>query len=385
MFVLPGSLLARASHAQGHDFIDEARLFYRVVTCGGDGALPAEVDAQVVNAHCKEQGQRVERFRKRYIEPATQFLARHRPANLPTSVVYPFGGGDLVSALITYPDATEITTISLEHAGDPRRLTMLGKKDLASSLALYREVVHGLLLRHDSASENLRKMEKGPIPGQLAFFIQGLVAMDYEPVSLRFFRIEDNGSLHYLTRAEIDELDGTRANKKSYRWVDTDYSVAFSNMELAFRRRGRAASEPVRIHRHIAANLDDQHFRGSPLERHLMSKDKIAAMTKAASYLLWMHSFTGIRNYLLEHMTFMVSDSTGVPPKFARKAGFSQKTFGAFTGSFLKTNELHNQAFVELWASQPKRRLPFRYGYPDAAGSYHLVLTFPNTKKQTAK
>ena len=44
---------------------------------------------------------------------------------MPKTVVYPFGGGDLLSALVAFPDATEITTISLEQAGDPRRLRTL--------------------------------------------------------------------------------------------------------------------------------------------------------------------------------------------------------------------------------------------------------------------
>ena len=43
------------------------------------------------------------------------------PKDLPTALVYPFGGGDLMAALQLFPEATEITTISLELAGDPRR------------------------------------------------------------------------------------------------------------------------------------------------------------------------------------------------------------------------------------------------------------------------
>ena len=58
-------------------------------------------------------------------------------------------------------------------------------------------------------------------------------------------------------------------------------------------------------------------------------------MTKAASYLLWRDQFSTIRNFLLEHMEFMVSDSTGIPPVFATKAGFEQTAFGHFKESFL--------------------------------------------------
>lgn len=375
------ALAPAAAHADGgHDFIKEARLLYRAAACGGTEPVSGSLDARVVEAHCREQSSRVERFRKRYVDKARPFLGRHVPADVPKAVVYPFGGGDLVSALITYPQATEITTISLEHAGDPRRLAGLPGGDLKKSLELFREVIHGLLMRHDSASENLRKLERGPIPGQLSFFLQGLAALDYEPVSLRYFRIEEDGSLHYYSLAEIEALDDTVAKKKASKWVDTDYSVAFSNTELAFRRRG-APGEPLRIHRHIAANLADQHFAESPLHKHLARKGRIAAMTKAASYLLWSGGFTKIRDYLLDNMAFMVSDSTGIPPVHARRKGFVQKTFGTYTGPFLQASPQHDQAFVELWQSQPTRKLPFRYGYPDAAGNYHLLLTMPGKKR----
>lgn len=379
--------LADPAHAAGpdRDFIEEARLLYQVVACG-EGPAPALIaqpseagpEAAIVTAHCRVQRQRVEQFRKRYVSRAQPFLARWRPADVPAHVIYPFGGGDLVSALITYPDATEITTISLEHAGDPRRVEALRGRALRDALTRYRESVSGLLRNHDSASEKMRLVEGGPIPGQLTFFLQGLVALDYEPVSLRYFRLQDDGSIQYLSHEDIAALADTRARKKAKSWIDTDYSVAFSNMELQFRRRGDD-SAPIRVHRHIAANLNDDHFQGSPVHAHLTAKGKVAAMTKAASYLLWNPHFSEVRSYLLEHMAFMVSDSTGVPPRLARRAGFEQITFGTFTGAFLPIEDKVGLAaeFVAMWRQQPYRKLSFRYGYPDSAGNFHMMITRP--------
>ena len=365
----------------GHDFIEEARLIYQVVACG-EGPAPAMLaqprEAKIVEAHCRVQKQLMERFQTRYVQRAQSFLARWLPADLPAQVVYPFGGGDLVSALITYPEATEITTMSLEHAGDPRRVAALRGRALSDALTRYRQSVSGLLRNHDSASENMRLVEGGPIPGQLAFFLQGLVALDYEPLSLRYFRLQDDGSIEYLGQDDIAELASTRARKKAKAWVDTDYSVAFSNMELRFRRRGDE-SAPVRVHRHIAANLNNEHFSGSAHRAHLLAKGKVAAMTKAASYLLWNPHFSEIRSYLLEHLVFMVSDSTGIPPHLARNAGFEQITFGTFTGAFLPLEDKAGLAaqFTALWQRQPYRKLPFRYGYPDSAGNFHMMITRP--------
>jgi len=347
-------------------------LLHRVVACADNGVeIPPEW-TKVVDRHCKELELQKARFRARFVDKAVPFIARLKPAALPEDVVYPFGGGDLASALVTYPEATEITTLSLEHAGDPTRLSALKPWQLQRSLGDFRAAIRGLLALHDSSSVNLQKMQRGPLPGQVVFFLTALSVFEYEPVSLRYFRLEADGSIHYYGEAEIVALAATTARKKKATWENTDHSIAFSNMELTFRR---AAGGPLVVHRHIAANLDDKHFAGSAIEKHLTGKGEVAAMTKAASYLLWNGNFSLIRAYLSESAVFMVSDSTGIPPVHARKAGLSQVTYGKFTGAFLKANAQHGTAFVKMWSAQPFRKVPFRYGYPDRVGNFHLLVT----------
>ncbi len=373
-----GEGLARAG---GQDFVEQARLFHRVVACGSDTTVPKGFDAQVVRDHCRALRRQMRYFREHHAKRVQRFMAKWRPDNLPHTVVYPFGGGDLITALLTYPDATDITTISLEHPGDPRRLHDLSSEDLAANLELYNLVAGELIRNRDSSSKNMRLMERGPIPGQLGLFMLALAIMDYEPVSLRFFRIEPDGSLHYYTEDEIDALDHTQAAKLEERWINTDYSVAFQNMELAFRRRGAGPEDPIMIHRHIAWNLDNEHFGGSPLEKFLQKKGKVASMTKAASYLLWTGNFSAIRDYMLGNSVFIVSDATGPLPQDAAKAGFEQITFGTFTDAYLEWSRgKKSDRMRELWASQKKRKLTFRYGYPDAAGNVHLMITRPKKK-----
>ncbi len=378
--VLASTGVARADH--GADFIADAKLYYRVVACKGADPVPANLDAKTVDKHCVEMAKRFTRFTEKYVTPARAFFAPLRPTTLPTSVVYPFGGGDLASALVTYPDAREITTISLEHAGDPTRLAKLTKQSqLALSLAAYRAAVYGLLTLNDSTSENMRKLERGGIPGQLSFHLTGMAALGFEPVSLRFFRFEDSGALHYLTQSEVDALATKKAKKKKGRWVDTDWSEAFTNMELSFRKAGDPAA-PVVVHRHVAANLANDGFPGSPLEKYLLARGKVAAMTKAASYLLWESFFSGIRDYLLANMVWMASDATGIPNRFAKKAGFQQITYGTFKGPFLEeANLATGEQMAKLWATQPRRKLPFRYGYPDSEKHLHLMITQPVAPK----
>ena len=365
---------APAAEPEGQNFAAEVRLLYRVVACGGNAPLPATLEPEIVARHCQRLNPWLEHYRRHYLARAKPFFAAVVPPQLPEKVVYPFGGGDLLSALTTYPDAREITTLSLELAGDPRRIISIDGKRLDESLELIDQDVRRLLAASDSTSENLEATQQGDLPGQVSFFLVGLAVHGYEPVSLRYFRVEDDGSLHYYSAEEVRSLENRLARRRHGQWTPPDFSEAFTNSELVFRPLG--GSGPLHIHRHLAANLRDDSLQRHPgVLRYLERQGHVVAMTKAASYCLWNPQFSRIRDYLLANMEFMISDSTGIPPAPAREAGFIQETYGTFHGSFLEASPEYNDQFRQLWAEQPQRKLNFRYGYVDCDKSYHLLIT----------
>jgi hypothetical protein len=362
---------------QGADFAAEAKLLYRVVACSGTTALPANIDAKVVDQHCLKLQARMQRYRRVYLARATPFLAGLRPNGLPDTVVYPFGGGDLLAALTTYPDARRITTLSLELSGDPRRIASIDSERLDKSLDIVDHNIGGLLTANDSTTETLMDTQQGDLPGQLSYFLVALAVHGFEPVSLRYFHVQPDGSLHYYTTADVSAMESRVAHARHGKWTSPDFSEAFANSELVFRPVG--ADGPLRIHRHIGANLRDDSLRqNGPILTYLRSQGRVAAMTKAASYCLWNPRFSRIRNYLLSNMVFMISDGTGIPPEIAQHAGFLQETYGSFKGAMCFDHcpsTEYNDQFKDLWASQPQRKLGFRYGYVDSKSSNHLLVT----------
>jgi hypothetical protein len=365
--------------ALGRDFGEEARLLFRVAACGSDAPLPPGLDARLIDAHCREIRPKIEAYKARYVAVAAPFLAGIEPPGLPAEVVYPFGGGDLVTALTTYPAGQRFTTVSLELVGDPRRIRGMGADALDRSLKRLRGELGELFwIENYSRSETLKRTQRGDIPGELVLFLVGLAVHGYEPVSLRYFTLGPEGTIHYLSEREIDDADHSVAQHRKASWTPPDFSEAFANAEITFRPRGAAADAPVRVHRHIAANLADEPLRKDPaLLRHLEGKGPVSAMTKAASYLLWSDAFSSIRGYLLGHAAFMVSDSTGIPPAFAAEAGMVQETYGKFKGSLLRASPAHNAAFRKLWEGQPLRKLSFRYGYLSGREAHLLVTRKP--------
>ncbi|MBA3538088.1 MAG: hypothetical protein H0T79_00525 [Deltaproteobacteria bacterium] len=369
----------------GLDLTADVQLIYRVVACGGTGPLPVALfkgDATreaklkpIIERHCQDLAPYVEKFRTTFFDQARAWYLERLPKTLPSTIVYPFGGGDLISALVPFPDATEITTISLELAGDPRHLTELTPVELEKHLHSYRKGIGALILVGSNSSLNLSGQQRNAIPSQLSSHLLGLATAGYELVGARYFTLEDTGAIHYLEKAEI-EADAKAGKSLRGNWKSPVFAQSFANVELQFKKPGDAT---VRTHRHIAWNLGDDYLKAHPaVLRHLEAKGKVTMMTKGASYLLWMRAFSTIRKYLLTNMAWMLSDSTGIPPTHARPAGLVQETFGHFEGPIVVEVEgtVEDTDTRALW-KKSSRPAPFRFGYVDKNGHKHVLFTHP--------
>ena len=383
--VAPGA--ASAQPSPGDDFGPEARAMFRVAACGGDDAIPERFSAATILAHCKEMAAIYAGYKKAWADEAEAFIAILRPKDLPGVVVYPFGGGDLSSALAVFPDATELTTISLEAAGDVRVIDTIKPARLDEEVDSIGNEIRRLYRSAHSTTKSLQAVSHAELPGTIMFALAGLAVHDMQPVALRYFDIEPDGELTYLTGAQLDQRAAEFAAKKlgaappkkiTHYWYEQ--VSAFANVEIQFRPRGDDQAA-IRTYRHIVANLDDSHMSADDrVLRHLRGKGKVAVMTKAASFLLWYDDFTQIRDYLLQHVAWMISDASGIPPSYAEPAGFEQVTYGEFTGPYFVIDDKNTRAeFIKLWKSQPHRDLAFRFGYPDAAKHNHLMITRPKT------
>jgi hypothetical protein len=374
---------ATAYADNGTEFARQVREMFRVAACGGDDAIPERFSAHAIDSHCKEMVEVYRSYKRAWADQAQQFIAKLRPGDAPTTVVYPFGGGDLSSALTVFPDATELTTISLEAAGDIREIDSINTDKLVLDLDAITLDIRSLYYAAHSTTKSLQAASHSVLPGTIMMALAGLAVHDMEPVQLRYFDIEPDGSIKYVTAEELDERAKELAEKgvskpKKITHFWYEQHSAFANVEIQFRPRGDA-NAPVRTYRHILANLDDPHMKADDrVLRHLALKGRVSVMTKAASFLLWFDDFSQIRSYLLDHIAWMISDASGIPPRYAGPAGYEQVTYGDFAGPYFVQDEHDDRAaFIKLWKAQPHRTLPFRFGYPDSEKQNHLLVTRP--------
>lgn len=375
-----------APKLEGVNFLAQARTLSRIGACHGDAAVPETLAGFDMKAHCAKLDEALKEWRTKWLDKAAPFFKEHVPAGLPSVVVYPFGGADLISALSVFPALTELTTLGLEPAGDPRAVQRLSAKHAPSELGKIGRFVRKLLLvNHSRTIDMMNVMEFGRLPAHVIFSLVALRVHGFEPVSLRYFHINRDGSLKYLTDEMVAAKEKAWKGRKGKK-LRRARQLFFRNMELRFVKKGEPHSR-ARVYRHIAGDLENKAIRKDPgTLKHLESKGKITAMTKAASYLLWWNTFSKMRNYLLAHMEWMISDGTGIPPKFARKAGFEQITWGTFRRHIRAFEQNPGpdtiKAFRKLWKSTPYRPLPFRFGYPaDDKDPNHLMITRKRSRK----
>ena len=202
-----------AKDTQGTDFGPQVKAMFRVAACGDDGAIPDKFSIKTIDAHCKELDAVYKSYKKAWADEAQKFIAELRPKDLTHTVIYPFGGGDLSSALAVYPDATELTTISLEAAGDVRAIDSIPKGKLASDLDEITLDLRRLYRAAHSTTKSLQQASHSTLPGTIMMALAGLAVHDMEPVALRYFEIEADGKLHYVTiyggksDIDLDRLD----------------------------------------------------------------------------------------------------------------------------------------------------------------------------------
>jgi len=368
----------------GHDFTPEIKALLAVGACG-DLPAPDSFDKKLLASHCEGESKDDPGIKKvqadysdTWVKPARAFFKEHVPADVPKKVVYPFAGGDLSTALTVYPDADEITTMSLEPAGDPRTLAVLKGGELKSALHTVKKELKFLYRVNFSNTLNMiDAMREGSLPTNLIFSLSALKIHGFELVTARYFDFNDDGSLRYLTDEDVAKAPDPGKGKPQTR------NRIFANVELQFRKAGGR----VQIYRHVQHNLGNEDMPGMKglkadprVVKYLEAKGPIAAMTKAASYLLSWESFSVMRDYLLGHVVWMVSDATGVAPKWGKAAGYEYETYGGFIQPHIPAGNGIAKDWRTEFESEPHRELAFRFGYYDKPranhdhGDNHLVI-----------
>jgi hypothetical protein len=285
-----------------------------VAGCSGDLA-----QEPILAAHCADLDAAIDTWRRTWLAAVSEFFAARRPANVPRTVIYPFGGGDLLTALAVFPDADVYTTISLEPALEQER--ELPPLQAHRWFQRWRLRAKRLLATSYNTTRSLEQTGVYSL-AMLGIRAHGCVR-------------QDGASITFAADGKIRRV-----------------GVGREHFELEFKCGNR-----VKVWRHIQADL-----AAPPPEvtAHLARFGDVAALVKASGFLLWQPRFEVVRNYLLDHARWIVSDISGIHADDARARGRRVTTYGPPVFPF-PTGDPKREAALQAGGSEPGP--PFAFGY----------------------
>lgn len=273
----------------------------------------------------------------------------------PQAVFYPFGGPDLPSVHQFFPDAPSYVLVGLEPPGTLPDLDAFTDEVLAAELERLREGLSNLaekgyfVARHMVQDFGDAQRLEGFVPVLYIF----LARAGYEPLSVRFVELSDDGELTYRERLTTNEVYG---------------------FEMVFQASGAAADEAPRRLYYFAQDLSDEGLAAvpgfAPFVRHLGAFD---VYMKSAMYLPHEPTFGELERLMFEGRSVLQDDS-GVPWSHFDPALWDSRLFGVYTQTLSNYRQYFQPDLVAAYAeSGESGTLPFAIGYNSRVSGSCLI------------
>ena len=279
-------------------------------------------------------------LRKRTLDPITEWCKSNIPTfhNDTTTLIYPFGGPDMIFAMTFFPKDKDYVLMGLENPGElcqPDQLTTDEMQQYLDSLAFSMRYVnkYGFFIAAQMA-EGFRNKN---MDGTLHVVLYSLAMNNCTITSHRNIYIDDHG--------DVKDNDGT-AKKHPFGW------------ELTFRKQGDPRTRSVK---YIKMDLSDVMMKNKMEFPFFLNsiKNKMCYL-KSASYLMQSEEFKIVRKLFLDQFDKILQDESGFAYGRLIK-DYDVNLFGTYTKP-LKVFKIFKQEDLKdaLENSSP---LPFKIGY----------------------
>lgn len=246
------------------------------------------------------------------------------------TVLYPFGGPDLLYVSTLFPQARTYVLMGLEPVGEVPALEALSPGELLAALAAFRQASRthlgaGYFITKDMKAE----LEHPTLRGVLPILLSSVA----------------------LSGGEVESVTQIAAGGNPA-------------IDLRFRDAGGGRHNAL----YVAGDLSNKGFKGGYRD-WLASQGGRITYFKAASYLMTDNGFSQARDFFLSQSRFILQDDSGIPFRY-----FGQGWTFRFYGNYEHPIELFAQYqqpdLRQAYAGNPHSPLDFGSGYqmkPDGA------------------
>jgi hypothetical protein len=277
---------------------------------------------------------------------------------------YPFGGPDVLNALLLFPDNPTHILVGLEPVGSlPSSGTVRARLD--PLLDGMRESLYSLMHRSFFITREMDKSLRGQLfDGVLPALVVQLARMDQELLGMSTVSVVDGGKLAPWDRHALG--GGTVRNR---------------GVEILFRKPGT-----TRVQRlyYFSVDLGPRLEKNRPFQEYLAMQAPLTTFFKSTSYFPHDAKFGFLNNTVLDLSHTVLQDDSGIPYRYFTGDRWQVDLFGSYEkpyGSFhFRVQPDLRRAYATPGVAKP---LEFRIGYGFGKVPSNLLLAKRKPKSAT--
>jgi hypothetical protein len=270
---------------------------------------------------------------------------------------YPFSGGDFIHLHWLLPKANNYLMVAREDVGSMPDFTKMNNAELLKYLQGIDVVLRDIYSKSYFITLNMITdiHNANLVNGMLPIILWASAKTNHEIVSINYFNIDSTGG------------------------VKLGSDIKSTGVRILIKDR---TTKQVKTLTYLSADISDDGFKKQPgvlkyLNTHVPSHSN--TFVKSASYLLHYHTFTGIRNLILDKSASLVQDDTGIPFKHFDAKIWNIHLFGEYEkpvkdfSENLFQNDL-NAAYSD--STYYKGKLNFSLGYHWGSGNQNQMFSY---------
>ncbi|MBV6626943.1 MAG: hypothetical protein KI793_29065 [Rivularia sp. (in: Bacteria)] len=267
-------------------------------------------------------------------------------AQSPT-VFYPFSGPDFLYSYSLFPKAKELILVGLEPVGKVPDFSKLSASESNNALSKARsslsEILQFSFFRTNDMKVDLRK--QGVLPILYVF----MARTNNRILDLQYIGLDKNAKIKQFEKGMVP------------------------GVKIAFVPQGE--SEPRTLY-YFSTDLSNSGLTKHPEITQFVSQlDNPVTYLKAASYLMYNGSFSGIRDTILTTSSHILQDDSGMPLKSFDNAKWDLEFYGNYTRPIGLFSNRYQSDLRRVYASnQDIKPLDFGIGYKFNVNQSNMML-----------
>lgn len=255
----------------------------------------------------------------------------------PRTIVYPFGGPDLLYVMSMFPNSSRYVLLGLEPVGSVPDLENTDPGAVMASLPRHARAIETQLLH--------------------GYFITKDMKTDFS-----------NGALQGVVPVMLSALGLRQATITG---VQTINAGGNPGVEINFKLPGGGRKSVV----YVSGDLSNGGFSGAYESWLSSTADRSVAYFKAASYLMQNPGFSGVRNWVLGRCRGVVQDDSGIPYKYFDSEVWDIRLFGKYTRPIAFFSRHAQPDLAAAYAAAgPVPGITFGSGYQMKANAANLMV-----------